>query len=63
MATHVQLRALTRGEQRLLRAKLEELSLSARVHQRYRIIECARTGAGAMATAAQVRCYCTVVYD
>lgn len=63
MAKPVQLRALTRGEHRLLRAKLKELSLSARVHQRYRLIECVRTGVGAMATAAQVGCHLTVVYD
>lgn len=63
MANPVQLRALTRGEQRLLRTKLKELSLPARVHQRYRIIDCARTGEGATATATQVGCHYTVVYD
>lgn len=63
MAKPVQLRALTRGEQRLLRTKLKALSLSARIHQRYRIIDCARTGVGATATATQVGCHVTVVYD
>lgn len=63
MAKPVQLRALTRGEYRVLRAKLKDLSLSARVHQRYRLIECLRTGLGAMATATRVGCHFTVVYD
>lgn len=51
MATPVQLRAPTRGERRVVRAKLKDLSLSARIHQRYRLIECLRTGMGALATA------------
>jgi len=39
MARPIRLRAVTRAEQRLLRSKLKDLSLSARVHQRYRVID------------------------
>lgn len=46
-----------------MHAKLKDLSLSARVHQRYRIIECVRTGVGALDTATRVGCHLTVVYD
>ena len=44
MAKTLQLRRLRRGEQRVLSAKLKDLSLSARVHQRYRLIEGVRKG-------------------
>ena len=44
MAKTLKLRQLRRGEQRLLAAKLKDLSLSARVHQRYRIVEEVRKG-------------------
>lgn len=63
MAKPVQLRPLTRGEQRVLHAKLKDLSLSARVHQRYRLIECVRNGVGALAAATRVGCHFTVAYD
>lgn len=63
MAKPVQLRPLPRGELRVLRAKLKDLSLSARVHQRYRLIECVRAGVGALAAATRVGCHFTVAYD
>src|SRR4029453_431929 len=44
MSTPIRLRAVTRAEQRLLRAKLKDLSLSARIHQRYRVIDEVRRG-------------------
>lgn len=47
MAKLVQLRVLTRGEHRIVRTKLKDLSCSARVHQRYRLIAWLRTGMGA----------------
>lgn len=38
------LRTLTRGERTVLRAKLREVSLPARLHRRYRVIELVRRG-------------------
>lgn len=61
MALH--LRRLTARERRLLRSKLRDLSLSVRIHQRYRIIEAARQGLGGLAAAERVGCHFTVVYD
>jgi transposase len=63
MAKPMQLRPLTRREQRLLRSKLRDLSLSARVHQRYRLIDWVRRGVGPQETASRVGCHFTVVYD
>jgi transposase len=57
------LRALSRGEQRLLAAKLKDLSLSARVHQRYRVIEEVRRGRAIAEAAERVGCHFTVAYD
>ena len=62
-AERVQLRRLTRSEQRMLRAKVRDLTLPARIHQRYRIIAAARAAAGIGAAAAQVGCHFTVAYD
>jgi hypothetical protein len=39
MARRIPLRLLKSSEQRVLRFKLRDLSLSVRVHQRYRIID------------------------
>ncbi len=44
MAKRVQLRPLTRSERQPLKAKLKDLSLAARVHQRYRVIDEVRKG-------------------
>ena len=59
----LRLRALTRGERRILAAKLKDLSLSARLHQRYRIIEEVRKGHSAVDAADRVGCHFTVAYD
>ena len=52
----VRLRPLTRTEQRVLRDKLRDLSLSARIHQRYRVI--AEVGAGRSVSDAAERAGC-----
>jgi transposase len=63
MARVVRLRRLSRGERRVLQAKVRDLSLAVRVHQRYRIIEAAARGLDGPAIAARVGCHFTVVYD
>jgi transposase len=63
MPRHVELRQLTRAEQQLLRRRLKDLSLSARVHQRYRIIEQVRQGRPPLDVADRIGCHFTVVYD
>ncbi len=63
MATRLRLRALTRKERRVLQAKLKDLSLAVRVHQRYRIIEEVRKGHAVLETAERVGCHFTVAYD
>jgi hypothetical protein len=59
---NVQLRALTGTERRVLASKLKDLSLSARVHQRYRIIEEVRKG-HSLVEADRVGCHFTIAYD
>ena len=63
MATPIRLRAVTRAEQRLLRAKLKDLSLSARVHQRYRVIDEVHRGRSIVEAAERVGCHFTAAYD
>lgn len=63
MAKPLQLRVLTRGERRTLASKLKDLSLSARLHQRYRIIEEVRRGHSAVDAADRVGCHFTIAYD
>lgn len=63
MTRRLRLRAPTAPERRVLRAKLRDLSLSVRIHQRYRIIEAVRQGLGGLAVAERVGCHFTVVYD
>jgi transposase len=63
MPRPVQLRRLTRREQRVLQDKLKDLSLSVRVHQRYRIIEEVRRGRGVVEAADRVGCHFTAAYD
>lgn len=63
MAKSLRLRSLRRGEQRVLAAKLRDLSLSARVHQRYRIIEEVRRGHSPTQAADRAGCHFTVAYD
>jgi len=63
MARHLELRPLTRGEQRVLRSKLRDLTLSVRVHQRYRVIDQVRRGFSLLTAAERVGCHFTVAYD
>jgi len=63
MPKPVHLRPLTRREQRVLRSKLKDLSLSVRVHQRYRIIAEVRKGRGVVEAAERVGCHFTAAYD
>src|SRR5262245_47023808 len=63
MAKTLRLRALRRSEQRVLAAKLKDLSLSARIHQRYRVIEEVRRGHSVVEAADRVGCHFTVAYD
>ncbi len=48
------LRSLTRAERKVLRSKLRKRSLSAQVHQRYRVIAEVRSGCSARAAAERV---------
>jgi transposase len=63
MPRRVALRALTRTERRVLRQKVRDLSLSARVHQRYRIVDDLNAGHEPLAVADRLGCHFTVVYD
>jgi transposase len=63
MARRLLLRRLTRREHRVLRAKLKDLSLSARVHQRYRVISEVQQGRAIVEAADRVGCHFTVAYD
>jgi transposase len=63
MAPHLKLRPLTRRELRVLRSKLRDLTLSVRVHQRYRVIDQVQRGFTLLATAERVGCHFTVAYD
>jgi len=62
MRRAVQLRSLTRSEGRLLRAKLEDLSLSARIHQRYRLIAELRAGRPVQDAAERSGCQVSAAY-
>jgi transposase len=59
----LQLRTLSRGERRVLEQKLRDLSLSARVHQRYRVVGEVAKGRTIAAAADRVGCHFTVAYD
>jgi transposase len=63
MARHLELRPLTRSERRVLQSKLRDLTLSVRVHQRYRVIDQVRRGFSLLMTAERVGCHFTVAYD
>ncbi|HZP42840.1 MAG TPA: DUF1698 domain-containing protein [Candidatus Binatia bacterium] len=58
----VALRRLTAAEQRVLTAKLKDLRLPARIHQRYRSVAAARSGASVPTGARRVGCHVTVAY-
>lgn len=63
MSRRLRLRPLTKREVHLLALKLKDLSLSARVHQRYRVISEVRRGHGVVEAAERVGCHFTVAYD
>jgi transposase len=63
MPRRTALRALTRAERRVLRQKVKDLSLSARIHQRYRLIAELQRGHAPLEVADRVGCHFTVVYD
>lgn len=63
MAKPVRLRPMTRSELGLLSEKLKDLSLSARVHQRYRIVGEMLKGHAVAEVADRVGCHFTVAYD
>jgi transposase len=63
MPKPVLLRRLTRGEERILHGKVRDLSLSVRIHQRYRIIDEVRKGRTVVDAAERVGCHFTVAYD
>ncbi len=63
MPRRVQLRALTRAEEQMLAEKVRDLSLSARIHQRYRVIEEVRRGRAPLEAADRIGCTFTVAYD
>ena len=63
MSEHVSLRPLKAGEKKVLAAKIRDLSLAARVHQRYRIVDQVRRGYSLGETADRVGCHVTAAYD
>jgi len=63
MSEHISLRPLKPSEKQTLTAKIRDLSLAARVHQRYRIVDQVRRGFSLAETAARVGCHFTVAYD
>lgn len=63
MPRSLQLRSLSRSERRVLDRKLKDLSLAARVHQRYRVIAEAAKGWTILEAADRVGCHFTVAYD
>jgi len=63
MSEHLVLKSLTAQEGRILKAKIRDLSLAARIHQRYRIIEQVHRGYSLSAAADRVGCHLTVAYD
>jgi hypothetical protein len=62
MPKPVRLRRLTQREQRVLGAKLRDLSLSVRVHQRYRVVDEVHKGRSVLEAAERVGCHFTVAY-
>jgi len=63
MPRTLRLRPVSRSERRLLERKLKDLSLSVRVHQRYRVIHEVGKGYTVLAAADRVGCHFTVAYD
>ncbi|HEV2053755.1 MAG TPA: helix-turn-helix domain-containing protein [Methylomirabilota bacterium] len=63
MANSVRLRALTRGERRVLLAKVTNRRLTVRLHRRYRLIAEMARGRSVTAVADRVGCNATMVYE
>src|SRR5262245_965459 len=63
MANSVRLRALTRGERRVLLAKVRDRRLAARLHGRYRVIAEVASGCSVAVAADRVGCNVTMVYE
>lgn len=63
MRQRLTVRRITKAEARHLQQRLRDLTLSARVHQRYRIVEELRQGRSPSEIADRVGCHFTVVYD
>jgi len=63
MPQRVQLRRLTRPEREMLRKKLRDLSLSVRIHQRYRVIDEVHRGREPLDAADRIGCHFSVAYD
>ena len=63
MPRALQLRPLSRSERRLLDRKIKDLSLSVRVHQRYRVINEVAKGRSIGEAADRIGCHFTVAYD
>ena len=55
-APRLKLRSLSSEEEQVLRAKLADKQLRAKVHERYRLVEYLREGLTASAAARAVRC-------
>ena len=63
MPRSLQLRSLSRSARRTLEQKLKDLSLSARVHQRYRVVSEVAKGRTIAEAADRIGCHFTVAYD
>jgi transposase len=63
MPRFLQLRALSRSERRVLNRKIKDLSLSVRVHQRYRVVNEVARGRSIGEAADRIGCHFTVAYD
>lgn len=63
MLEHISLRPFKAREKQVLTAKVRDLSVAARVHQRYRIVDQVQRGYSLAETADRVGCHPTVAYD
>lgn len=63
MANSVRLRALRRGERRVLQAKVRDRRLTVRLHRRYRLIAEVARGQSVAEVADRVGCNVTMVYE
>jgi transposase len=63
MSKHNSLRPLKQSEKQTLTATIRDLSLAARIHERYRIVEQVQRSYSLAETADRVGCHFTVAYD